>query len=191
MSKEEELMSERKRCVAWGITDFECHPPSGKFVFPAGGSLFGVVDHGSSASNNGSSAVASVAASSSSSSSHQAAAALSPFELKTRCRLARLNATLCPANPDLVAFVGEFDLWLTHLASGQELRLTHSHKGAESLADDPLSAGMPSYVMQEEFNRFTGVWWRPVAESTAGTFFLKGFFFRYNYFLYVFLLSVM
>ena len=131
--------------MAWGITDFECHPESGKFVFPAAGSLYACVDPPPSSSD--------------------CSSALSPFHLRSRCRLARLNAALCPANPDLVAFVGDFDLWAAHLTSGDELRLTHSHSGASSLASNPISTGLPSYVMQEEFNRFTGVWWRPVVEG--------------------------
>ncbi len=155
-------MSERKRCIAWGITEYESHSKSGKFVFPVNGSLFGCLDPGSSyppPSNMHHH-------SGSSPSPHANSSCLLPFELKTNCRLARLNPLLCPANPDLVAFVGDFDVWLTHLTTGQEIRLTHSHKGHPSLADDPISCGLPSYVMQEEFTRFSGTWWRPVAEGS-------------------------
>ena len=28
-----------------------------------------------------------------------------------------------------------------------------------------LSAGLPSYIMQEEFNRYTGFWWCPVLDQ--------------------------
>jgi len=45
--------------------------------------------------------------------------------------------------------------------TGGTLRLTFAHKGGRSLADDPLSAGIPSYVMQEEFSRYQGYWWQP------------------------------
>ena len=37
-------------------------------------------------------------------------------------------------------------------------------------SEDPLSAGLPSYVMQEEFNRFTGFFWRPVHDSDTSTY---------------------
>ena len=30
-----------------------------------------------------------------------------------------------------------------------------------SLAEDPKSAGVPSFVVQEEFDRYTGYWWQP------------------------------
>lgn len=36
--------------------------------------------------------------------------------------------------------------------------MTHAHS---SKRNDPLSAGVPSYVMQEEFNRYQGFWWQP------------------------------
>lgn len=49
--------------------------------------------------------------------------------------------------------------------SGSTQRLTYAHKGGRNLADDPLAAGIPSYVMQEEFNRYQGYWWQPVTEG--------------------------
>lgn len=45
--------------------------------------------------------------------------------------------------------------------SGSTKRLTYAHKGGRCLSDDPLAAGVPSYVMQEEFNRYHGYWWQP------------------------------
>lgn len=44
--------------------------------------------------------------------------------------------------------------------SGQEVRLTNTRSGDR----DAVTAGLPSYVMQEEFKRFVGVWWRPESE---------------------------
>ena len=52
-----------------------------------------------------------------------------------------------------------------HCISGEEIRLTSSHKGQETLAEDPISSGVPSYVIQEEFSRFDGYWWQPTCES--------------------------
>lgn len=45
---------------------------------------------------------------------------------------------------------------------GNEQRLTWVHTNAPSLANNALSAGIPSYVIQEEFCRFQGFWWQPV-----------------------------
>ena len=41
--------------------------------------------------------------------------------------------------------------------------LTNVHYilGAKSLSEDPKSAGVPSFVVQEEFDRYTGYWWQP------------------------------
>jgi hypothetical protein len=45
--------------------------------------------------------------------------------------------------------VNSGDLWVTHLETRQEERLTFCHNAsAEGVAEDPVSAGLPSYVMQ-------------------------------------------
>jgi hypothetical protein len=36
-----------------------------------------------------------------------------------------------------------------------------SSTGLKNLADDAVSAAVPSFVVQEEFNRYTGYWWQP------------------------------
>ena len=30
-----------------------------------------------------------------------------------------------------------------------------------SIDDQPISAGLPSFIIQEEFDRYTGYWWQP------------------------------
>lgn len=40
--------------------------------------------------------------------------------------------------------------------------------GGSRLADNPRSAGVPSFVMQEEFDRYTGYWWQPCQPSNPG-----------------------
>jgi dipeptidyl-peptidase 9 len=64
-----------------------------------------------------------------------------------------------------VAYVSGGDIWVTHTLSGHGERLTYAHDGLRSFADDPLTAGVPSYVMQEEFNRYQGFWWQPVSDD--------------------------
>jgi len=39
--------------------------------------------------------------------------------------------------------------------------------GLKNLAADALSAGVPSFVVQEEFDRFTGFWWQPSSTSNG------------------------
>lgn len=43
-SKEEQLLRERKRMGTFGITTYDCDVESGRFLFPASGSLFTCVD---------------------------------------------------------------------------------------------------------------------------------------------------
>uniref|UniRef100_T1J0E1 Dipeptidyl peptidase 9 n=1 Tax=Strigamia maritima TaxID=126957 RepID=T1J0E1_STRMM len=135
LSKEEQLQCERMRLVTYGITSYEVHLGSGRFVFPACSSLFSFIDG-------------------------FWFAPYYPSELKTTCNGARLNSRICPYNPDLVAYVCNSDIWIQHLVSGSERRLTFTHKGCKRLVDDPLSAGIPAYVIQEEFNRYLGFWWQ-------------------------------
>lgn len=58
-------------------------------------------------------------------------------------------------------YVYILNLFLKTMFSGSTKRLTFAHKGGRCLSDDPLAAGVPSYVMQEEFNRYHGYWWQP------------------------------
>ncbi|CAG9860999.1 unnamed protein product [Phyllotreta striolata] len=136
-SREEQLLWERKRMTTWGINSYEIHSESGKIVFPAASSLFQCLDSGFS---NGQ---------------------LFPTKLRMTSSGAKINSQICPANPDLVAYICNHDIWVTHTLSGSNVRLTFAHKGGRNLADDPLYAGVPSYVMQEEFSRYQGYWWQP------------------------------
>ena len=150
VSKEEELQLERKRCVSWGITSYEIDVKTGHFIFPAAGTLFAAIDQindqprlfGASTSNSSN--------------------LLLPYEIKSRNEGARLNPTLCPTNPELLAYIFNGNIWVTNIPTGQEIQLTYCHQGHGSLVDDPLMAGLPSYVTQEEFSRFNGFWWRPI-----------------------------
>lgn len=98
LSKEEELLSERKRCVSWGITSFDLNIDTGKFLFPAAGSLFCCHDNGSNATGP-----------------------LFPSELRTQYTGPRMNAEIAPSNVDLIAYVSNRDIWVTHAITGQEV----------------------------------------------------------------------
>ena len=107
VTKEEQLLWERKKCASWGITSYDLEPTSGRIVFPAGGSLFFCADPGTGHTGP-----------------------LFPYEIKTKTTGARLNATMCPHNPDVIAFVNNGDIWVTHLVSRSEARLTHCHNAS-------------------------------------------------------------
>ncbi|KAL1123002.1 hypothetical protein AAG570_003326 [Ranatra chinensis] len=136
-SREEQLMLERKRLTTWGIASYELHPHSGKIVFPAAGTLYQCVDN---TRQNG---------------------PLFPSEIRTNSNGAKLSPEICPSNSDLMAYVFNSDIWVAHEPSGSYERVTFAHKGGRGLVDDPLSAGIPSYVIQEEFLRYQGFWWQP------------------------------
>lgn len=154
ISKEEQLLLERKRSVSWGLTQYEVHVASGRFVFPAAGSLYGCVDPGGSNPSGGSGR-------------SSPNSPLYPYEIKSYHLNSRLNPVLSPNDPCWVAYVGQGDLYVCHTPSGLEYRLTHVHLGRASLSEDPLTVGLPSYVMQEEFNRYTGFWWRPHSQNNT------------------------
>ncbi|KAI8129793.1 Dipeptidyl peptidase 8 [Lucilia cuprina] len=140
-SREFQLLQERKRLSTWGITSYELHKPSGKIVFPCFNDLYQCFDTGYNTSP------------------------LFPIQLRTCPQWAALDPQICPQNSDLIAYISGCDIWVTHTLSGHEERLTFAHDGRRSFADDPLSAGLPSYVMQEEFSRYQGYWWQPHSDD--------------------------
>ncbi|XP_071752396.1 dipeptidyl peptidase 9 isoform X2 [Centroberyx gerrardi] len=141
-SREEELLRERKRLGAFGITSYDYHAQTGLFLFQASNSLFYCQDGG----NNG-----------------FISAPLKPVEIKTQCSGTRMDPKICPGDPDFIAFINNNDLWMANIKTGEERRLTYCHKGMDNVKEDPKSAGVATFVIQEEFDRFTGYWWSPSA----------------------------
>ena len=135
-SREVQLLMERKRLSVWGITSYEIHKSSGKIVFPACNTLYQCLDTGYSEGT------------------------IFPNELRIFQSSAAIDPQICPQNSDLVAYVCNGDIWVIHSLSGHGERLTYAHDGRKSIVEDPLRAGVPSYVMQEEFNRYQGFWWQ-------------------------------
>ncbi|KAK3095569.1 hypothetical protein FSP39_016187 [Pinctada imbricata] len=139
LSKEEQLLRERKRLGIFGITSYDIVENEGKFIFPACNNMYVCLDN-----------------------DIQNQEAVLPMPINTSCSGARMDAKICPHRSSLLAFIHCNDIWVTNLWSDQECRLTFAHKGLSLLASDPLSAGVPSFVVQEEFDRYTGYWWEPV-----------------------------
>lgn len=109
--------------------------------------------------------------------------ALFPSELRISQLWAALDPQICPDNSDLIAYVSGGDIWVTHTLSGHGERLTYAHDGRRTLAEDPLSAGVPSYVMQEEFSRYQGFWWQPKSDGIDNIGFVLYHFYVMPYFL--------
>ncbi|CAL8324660.1 unnamed protein product [Arctogadus glacialis] len=142
-SREEELLRERKRLGAFGITSYDYHAKTGLFLFQASNSLFYCQDGG----HNG----------------FIQSSPIKPVEVKTHCSGTRMDPKICPGHPDFIAFINSNDLWMANIKSGEERRLTFCHKGLDNVKEDPKSAGVATFVIQEEFDRFTGYWWSPSA----------------------------
>ena len=81
-SKEELLMSERKRCAFWGINSYEFSSQSGTVIFPANGSLFQTSVNGS----------------------------VGFKEIQTMN--ASLNAVMSPVIPNYIAYYARGNIWL-------------------------------------------------------------------------------
>ncbi|XP_049883213.1 dipeptidyl peptidase 9 [Pectinophora gossypiella] len=141
-SREEQLLWERQRVAAWGIASYELHQPTGRVLFPCASSLFVAEE------------------------SPAQAPPLIPRSLTTGGG-APLTPAMCPRAPELVAHAARGDIWLAGGGLRRPTRLTYACKGHEPdrLADDPRQAGVPCYVTQEEFSRYTGFWWQPKSED--------------------------
>lgn len=78
------------------------------------------------------------------------------MEITTK-RKGALDIKTCPSNNDLVSYIISDNLYVQNLRNEVEHQLT--------LSVDPLKSGVPSYAVQEEFNRYTGYWWQPKSDK--------------------------
>uniref|UniRef100_A0A8D3D6P8 dipeptidyl-peptidase IV n=1 Tax=Scophthalmus maximus TaxID=52904 RepID=A0A8D3D6P8_SCOMX len=147
LSREEELLRERKRLGVSGITSYDFHRPSGLFLFQANSSLYYCRDGGNDSLTT---------------------SPMNPSEIKSQNSGTRMDPKICPGDPDFIGFIINNDIWVTNIKTGEERRLTFCHKGSENPKDDPKSAGVATFVTQEEFDRFTGYWWSPAAREDGG-----------------------
>ncbi|XP_043933383.1 dipeptidyl peptidase 8 [Protopterus annectens] len=145
-SREEELLRERKRIGTLGITSYDYHQESGLFLFQARNNVYYVKDGGTHGFTK---------------------QPLKPNILRTSCPGVRMDPKICPADPTYVSFIHNNDIWLSNIEAGEERRLTFVHEGLPNTENSPKSAGIATYVLQEEFNRYTGYWWCPEAEQTS------------------------
>ncbi|KAF8561711.1 hypothetical protein P879_08105 [Paragonimus westermani] len=72
-----------------------------------------------------------------------------------------LQPKICPINEDLIACVSSGQLVVGNAQTNTWVPLT------KFPADEGISAGMPSYVVQEEFDRYVGFWWQPPDTSAV------------------------
>ncbi|XP_048722637.2 dipeptidyl peptidase 8 isoform X3 [Caretta caretta] len=145
-SREEELLRERKRIGTVGIASYDYHRESGTFLFQAGSGIYHVKDGGPHGFTQ---------------------QPLKPNLVETSCPNIRMDPKLCPADPNWIAFIHSNDIWISNILTREERRLTFVHNELANLEEDPRSAGVATFVLQEEFDRYTGYWWCPNAEPTV------------------------
>lgn len=87
-------------------------------------------------------------------------------ELKSGLPGSRIDAKLSP-NGGFVSYVLDNDLWVQSSSTLAETRITFTHDSVLSTASAGRRAsGVAEYVMQEEFDRYTGYWWSPSIEGS-------------------------
>ncbi|XP_041081596.1 dipeptidyl peptidase 8-like [Polyodon spathula] len=143
---EEELLRERKRIGPVGIVSYELHRDSGTFLFQSVLNLYTFKDGGPHGFTK-----------------HP----LKPITVKTSCPHIRMDPKLCPVDPNWYSFIHRNDIWIANLETGEERRLTFVYSDLANIEDNPKCAGIATFVLQEEFDRYTGYWWCPTAETTV------------------------
>ena len=73
-----------------------------------------------------------------------------------------VNPKLCPGHPGLIAFVRQSNLHLFHLSTSQEFKVSDIPPDEVAAG---VSAGMASFLVQEDMDRYEGFWWRPLLKS--------------------------
>uniref|UniRef100_A0A2K6UI43 dipeptidyl-peptidase IV n=1 Tax=Saimiri boliviensis boliviensis TaxID=39432 RepID=A0A2K6UI43_SAIBB len=144
-SREEELLRERKRIGTVGIASYDYHQGSGTFLFQAGSGIYHVKDGGPQGFTQ---------------------QPLRPNLVETSCPNIRMDPKLCPADPDWIAFIHSNDIWISNIVTREERRLTYVHNELANMEEDARSAGVATFVLQEEFDRYSGYWWCPKTETS-------------------------
>jgi hypothetical protein len=144
-SIEEKLLKERKRMMLSGITSYEFDNKSRRFVFSSGQSLYYFDDD----------TIDTQKTKCDRRPDRKRQPPFVPLKIPTNVQACKMDPQINPFNPDLIAFVSEGNIYVANIAAEQEVQLTDvSNREA-------VNAGLPSYVIQEEFRRYGGLWWRP------------------------------
>ncbi|ORX99162.1 alpha/beta-hydrolase [Basidiobolus meristosporus CBS 931.73] len=131
LSKEEILHKERQRLALEGITSVSFEPTTRRIMFPYSNNIY----VGTLGLDKG----------------------CQPLQVKSdSSKGPRLDPKLGGRRNDLIAFVRDRDLWTSTL-SGEEVQLTYCSQSD----DTTISCGMPEFIIQEEFERYTGYYWAP------------------------------
>jgi len=154
LSRDEVLLRERLRMQSIGI-GFYCHEPTtSQILVPTATQLYKLpisLDSNSQIHPN----------------------QLQPLVSNAEHELQQQQATYLDAkwaaDGRFVAFIRDGELWIKHVQSGLEKQVTFTPQPTDSMHASDLgravTSGVAEYVMQEEFSRYSGYWWRPDIES--------------------------
>lgn len=155
---QEDLLLQRKRILFTGIVSYDFNQSAARFVFTVKNTIFWFDDvEMKPLSNQVPEANQVETLERPLSSGHLP---YTPRRLTTDVHF-KTSAVMCPHNADVLVYVADGDLWMCHLILGKQTRLTQT--------EATVIVGSPSFVMQEEFSRFEGFWWRP--PKVNGTFY--------------------
>lgn len=157
-SQEEDLTLQRKRILINGIFSYDFHPNQARFVFTMKNTLYWFDDVEMTEDYSLNCDYKDYLDQDNLNLSLRLGKNSSPYvpNIITTNEYCKLNATICPNMPDLVAYSADNDLWVCDLITGCELRLTNT-----DYKNTAIMAARASFVMQEEFSRFSAFWWRP------------------------------
>ncbi|VUZ44401.1 unnamed protein product [Hymenolepis diminuta] len=129
----ESLLRERMRCGTFNPSDIKLDSQSGTFLISMFGKLFQFTDDNWP----------------------------TPSAQPSECSLNILESddtviqpVVCPSNTNLVAYVTGNNVAVANALTSNFIHLT-------DVTDPKVSAGTPAFVIQEEFNRYVGLWWCP------------------------------
>ncbi|VDN96647.1 unnamed protein product [Rodentolepis nana] len=131
------LLRERMRCGTFNPSDVKLDPQTGTFLISVSGKLVQFTDH----------------------------SWCSPSAQPSKCSLSILASDesvvqpiVCPFNATLIAYVTENNIAVSHSLASNFIHLTN-------ITDPKVTAGTPAFVIQEEFDRYVGLWWCPKPNS--------------------------
>lgn len=142
LSKEEILLRERTRTQSVGISSYVYDKENDLLLIPVAGRIF-IAHHVSSLEDtDGPIELQEIG-----------------FQSESQGKGARLDPK-CSPNGKIVSFIQDEDIWIS--LGVESKRLTFAH-----FNNPMMSAGVAEYIIQEEFDRYTGYWWDPVVRKNS------------------------
>jgi dipeptidyl-peptidase 8 len=74
---------------------------------------------------------------------------LRPNLVETSCPNIWMDPKLCLVDPDWIAFIHSNDIWISNLVTREEWRITYVHNEIVNMEEDPIPAGIATFVLQE------------------------------------------